>query len=218
MTKTMISTTIDTVENIMPAGATLNEWRDHVYEWARGKGWYDVERDKDDLFALLHTEVSEAFEEYRNDHEPSKIYYNDGNDKPEGVPIEIADLFIRIMDNAGYLAIDLDETLASALDKAHLALYGLSIGDWCKLVEDCMHITTSIPIADWSVSYWICLLNQFITRAWEGSDKYMAIGLVRIIAVILVGCRKFDIVLVSALQVKMAYNHTREYRHGGKRV
>ena len=47
---------------------------------------------------LVIGEVCEAHEELRAGHDPAQIYRNDGSDKPEGVPIELADAQIRLLD------------------------------------------------------------------------------------------------------------------------
>jgi NTP pyrophosphatase (non-canonical NTP hydrolase) len=67
--------------------------------------------------ALLHSEVSEAFEDYRDHGQKllNVIRYefggpNDG--KPEGFPIELADVFIRLMDTCAGLGIDLDHAVS----------------------------------------------------------------------------------------------------------
>lgn len=48
---------------------------------------------------MIHCELSEAVEEYRNGHGLTEIYYNDDG-KPEGVPVELADAVIRTLDTA----------------------------------------------------------------------------------------------------------------------
>ncbi len=69
------------------------------HEIAVARGWYDgEERSEEEYWALFHSEVSEAFEEWRRGHEVTHIYYNIVDGKPEGVPIELADLLIRIFD------------------------------------------------------------------------------------------------------------------------
>jgi NTP pyrophosphatase (non-canonical NTP hydrolase) len=98
----------------------LNDLCKEAHKLARSKGWYDTkdgERNVGELIALIHSELSEALEEFR---EPStrlnSIYYIIDNDipqnkKPEGYAIEIADAIIRIADLCGYLGIDLEEAI-----------------------------------------------------------------------------------------------------------
>lgn len=102
----------------------LNELAVHVHANAKDKGWWDTEREFPEIVALIHTEVSEAFEEYRNGHKLHEVYYKHGQErrsvfqdeegnlgKPEGVSIELADVIIRILDFVGHHKIDLDEAV-----------------------------------------------------------------------------------------------------------
>lgn len=57
--------------------------------------------------ALIHSEVSEALEDYRNGF----LKLNIENGKPVGFPSELADIVIRVYDLAGALEIDLDAVL-----------------------------------------------------------------------------------------------------------
>ena len=76
------------------------------------KGWHDTERGVPELLCLIHSEISEALEEHRNGREPNEIYFNsDKPDKPEGIPIELADAIIRIADFCGLHNIDLSEAI-----------------------------------------------------------------------------------------------------------
>lgn len=58
--------------------------------------------------ALLHSEVSEAFEDYRN-HRMAATFRADG--KPEGFPSELADIFIRLVGFAHSQGVNLDEAV-----------------------------------------------------------------------------------------------------------
>jgi NTP pyrophosphatase (non-canonical NTP hydrolase) len=59
------------------------------------------------MIALIHTEASEAFEEYRKGTPHS--YVIDG--KPEGIASEFADIIIRVCHYAELLSIDLDKAI-----------------------------------------------------------------------------------------------------------
>jgi len=95
----------------------------------RLNGWYDEEKSMDADVALLHSEISEVYEEHRNGHAPTEVYFTHDKKcrfqagevetvlttdqvtccvlKPEGIPTEIADEFIRLLDFCRRRGIDL---------------------------------------------------------------------------------------------------------------
>jgi NTP pyrophosphatase (non-canonical NTP hydrolase) len=82
------------------------------YSNAKAHGWHDETRTIGDLICLMHSELSEALEEHRNGRLPAEIYFNEAKpDKPEGIPIELADCIIRIFDFCGLHEVDLEEAL-----------------------------------------------------------------------------------------------------------
>lgn len=73
------------------------------------KGWWEEDRNVGELLALIHSEVSEALEEWRIDEGLAVIRME--GDKPVGFAIELADTLIRICDLAESAGIDLNAAL-----------------------------------------------------------------------------------------------------------
>ena len=78
-----------------------------IHETAKEKGWWDKPRDLPEILMLVVSELAEALEEYRVDK--VKTYWL--GDKPEGVEIEIADAFIRLLDLCAWLNIDIEHAI-----------------------------------------------------------------------------------------------------------
>jgi len=84
-----------------------------VHSLAIEKGWHD-DRDIMDphhlasMLALIHTEVSEATECVRNGEVDLFVGVTG---KPTGMPSELADIIIRVLDMSGALGIDMGELI-----------------------------------------------------------------------------------------------------------
>lgn len=73
-------------------------------------GWYELERSFPEDVALIHSEASEALEAYRDGHEPGEEAHEPGG-KPVGIPSELADIVIRVLDLCHRHKIDIDRVV-----------------------------------------------------------------------------------------------------------
>lgn len=215
----------------------LNELRDTSYEIAKSKGWHDPDFDTAtfaDRMALVISELAEALEEHRKGKPARNIeYVKDGavgctyapahssgvtadlikttalklvesGHKPEGIVIELADVLIRVGDAAGRHKIDLE--ISSSL----VSVEGM--------VDD--------PAA-WrgchTFGEWFCCVafEAAIASRTDPSRAKARAALFRTIRTTCGMARSLGITseeFVRAIEIKHAYNRTRSFRHGGKKL
>ena len=111
---------------------SLNELAKEAHQISVEHGWWDKGPNFGELVALMHSELSEALEEYRAGR-PMVWYKCNGTPckdvqcntceiadktgkKPEGIAVELADCIIRILDWAGHEGVDLDTIIREKMD------------------------------------------------------------------------------------------------------
>jgi len=94
---------------------TINALISESHQTAKDKGWWDQELNIGEKLALIHSEISEALEEYRS-HGKYLQYTRESDGKPEGFVFELADTVIRIADLCGELDLDLEKALRTKMN------------------------------------------------------------------------------------------------------
>lgn len=93
---------------------SLAEMQTEIVDWCRGKGWRDRLVSFPEAMVMLHSEVSEALEAWRDRGLAAWFSHKTGADgqlegpKPEGVGSEFADIFIRLLDDCDRFGVDLE--------------------------------------------------------------------------------------------------------------
>lgn len=110
----------------------LNELAKEAHQISVEHGWWSPEPSFGDLVSLMHSELSEALEEYRAGNrirpgEPTPMVYYSGRGyvatdttecckKPEGIAVELADCIIRILDWAGKEGVDMEAIIREKME------------------------------------------------------------------------------------------------------
>lgn len=188
------------------SSAVNKSYRDmmsEVHENNVNHGWYNDDRTYREALALLHSEVSEALEAYRQwgmkDATRPPAIREDGaweHFKPEGVASELADVLIRMLDDAHRANVNLDVEMP--LLGGH---YGIE--DRFGNCVDVMHNMISC-------------ISRAREDEWSEFETETGRAYARLLAYVLDLCDYHGIDLDAEYERKMAYNRTRGYRHGGK--
>lgn len=189
----------------------IEQIKKEIHKNSIAHGWWTEPRPFGEICALIHSELSEALEEYRNmrpcvyivkSEEIKAIspeQYQLNGEKPEGIAVELADAVIRILDYMDEMVLD--------------------------YLPDADEIYKDIPL---NFGEFIALCHSDITDAYNrsrmGEGKYYEkiIGISAALSVCIsridAFCESCGLDLSQVIALKHEYNKTRPYRHGGKLI
>ena len=182
---------------------TITEWAKEIHENAVAHGWWETERSTGEVIALIHSELSEALEEARDNRPMMYVLGPNGEEictpcyfngrKPEGVAVELADAVIRVLDFAGFMNVPLN-MYATAQEEF----------EKCKYSDDFGHEIAFFHSV-------VVKLHDFLSdRDIEG-----VIGAVlSFVACIEMYLKKRGLDLWQVIEIKHNYNKGRPYKHG----
>lgn len=184
------------------------------HEIAKTAGWLDHPRSSADIVNLFVSEISEALEDYRAHRSINEVYYEYKGQKftkeerdrsteppakdfkPCGIPIELADLIIRICEYVETTGVT--ETFLPWVVSPVTEPFEQDVSSFDRL---------------------LAVLTHLCSRSLMGWDRALELWpLGKAVHVILFFSRKHGIDIEAAVKEKEAYNRTRSYRHGGKKI
>ena len=190
----------------------IERMKAEIHENAVAHGWWEESRSFGEICALIHSELSEALEEYRDGKPDVYIIGEHGitpikpeewkGEKPEGIAVELADAVIRILDYMGKERLEYCAEADDVFRDNPAALLETDFGDFvarCHSDISDAYFRGDVE-DDFGELFSKAAALSVCIRRIEAWSEAKGLDLAQIIA------------------IKHQYNKGRPYRHGGKRL
>lgn len=186
----------------------ITEWAKEIHENAVKHGWWENKRSTGEIIALIHSELSEALEEARDNRPMMYVLGPNGDEictpcyfggrKPEGVAVELADAVIRLLDLAAHVGMPLQnydtarDELDTMRDDAEKGFedFGTVIAFLHTITSDFYGSVVKLEVTE-SISAALAIIAYV--------EGYLA---------------QNGLDLWQVIEIKHNYNKTRPYKHG----
>lgn len=88
----------------------INELAHDIHQGNRARGFWDGERNKGEMIALIHSELSEALEGLRGNNTSDKLPLLTAEEE------EMADVIIRVLDYSAGFGLNIGQAIAAKLE------------------------------------------------------------------------------------------------------